>query len=162
LFRCYGNGSRAFLLSIYLAVTSHQIFRGRVYAVTSPFPSHTPRVPAKPKTLSRQNKLCLIVTPITLSQCTAVQPVSSQFQQLCLFNIYTHYKGQRWNRGKFQKFLPVNVDLLALATRLLHARWLTAAHSHFIVSHLPLQQLHAHSLFIASHLSPVHHFTSGD
>jgi hypothetical protein len=54
LFRCYGNGSRAFLLSIYLAVTSRQIFRGRVYAVTSPFPSNTPHVPAKPKTLSRQ------------------------------------------------------------------------------------------------------------
>jgi hypothetical protein len=54
LFRCYGNGSRAFLLSIYLTVTSRQIFRGRVYAMTSPFPSYTPHVPAKPKTLSRQ------------------------------------------------------------------------------------------------------------
>jgi hypothetical protein len=54
LFRCYGNGSRAFLLSIYLAVTSRPLFRGRVYAVTSPFPSHPPHVPAKPKTLSRQ------------------------------------------------------------------------------------------------------------
>jgi hypothetical protein len=35
-------------------VTSRQIFRGRVYAMTSPFPSYTPHVPAKPKTLSRQ------------------------------------------------------------------------------------------------------------
>jgi hypothetical protein len=60
LFRCYGNGWRAFLLSIYLAVTSRQIFPGRVYAVMSPFPSYTPHVPAKPKTLSRQNCYALL------------------------------------------------------------------------------------------------------
>jgi hypothetical protein len=68
------SGHIVSLLSIYLAVTSRQIFRWRVYAVTSPFPSYTSHVPAKPKTLSRQNPRSFSVykhheTVISTSHC---------------------------------------------------------------------------------------------
>jgi hypothetical protein len=91
LFRCYGNGSRAFLLSIYLAVTSRPLFRGRVYAVTSPFPSPPPHVPAKPKTLSRQN--CHIMKSDHVGiwcwffMCCWLQRINS----FCLYKLHSCY-----------------------------------------------------------------------
>jgi hypothetical protein len=42
LFRCYSNGSRAFILSIYLEVTSRQIFRARFSLWRHIFPAIHP------------------------------------------------------------------------------------------------------------------------
>jgi hypothetical protein len=72
LFRRRSNASRDSPLSIYLEVTSRQTFRVRnpSSAVTSPFHSGTPSIPAKPKTLSRQ-KLRQCVS----SDCANIHPV---------------------------------------------------------------------------------------
>jgi hypothetical protein len=57
--------------------------------VTSPFPSYTPHVPAKPKTLSRQKwKVSVLVKIVAAGACERLMPI---------YQIMKHYIAEDYN-----------------------------------------------------------------